>query len=180
MKKQIRFFKADLKRMLGKRKIRILYIWLSRAFWGILIYRVERGLFLLIGRSYEKLRIIFIPIINLVQAYSNIDINYKAEIGEGLHVFHPSVGVVISGYSIIGSNLSLTGGNIIGSRDEGGFGSIRIGDNCSLGANAVILGPVMIGNKIKIGASACVVKDCITDNATLIGVPARKLQTKVG
>jgi len=35
--------------LLGRRRVRILYVWLPRSFWGILAYRLERGLFLLIG-----------------------------------------------------------------------------------------------------------------------------------
>ncbi|WP_333889202.1 hypothetical protein [Sphingobacterium siyangense] len=175
MLKQLKFFLVDVKRMLGKYKSRLLYIWLSRSFWGILIYRIERGAYISIGSYYEKLRILFIPFINLIQAYSNIDIHYKAEIGAGLAIFHPSVGIVISGYSIIGSNLSLTGGNIIGAREGCSPGSIKMGNNCSLGANAVVLGPIIIGNNVKIGASACVVRDCLLDEVTLIGVPAKAL-----
>ncbi|MFZ6013940.1 MAG: hypothetical protein ACOYXT_26610 [Bacteroidota bacterium] len=59
MRQQIVYFKQDLWRMLGKYKIRILHIWLSRVFWGIFLYRLERGLFLLIGKHYDKFRVIF-------------------------------------------------------------------------------------------------------------------------
>lgn len=174
MGQQFKYFAQDLNRMLGKYKIRILYIWLSRVFWGIFLYRLERGLFLLIGKSYGVFRVLFIPAFNLIQAYSNIDINYKSDIKGGLLVLHPSTGVVISGLSIIGKNLTLTGGNTIGARPGCKRGEIKIGDNCSLGANAVILGPIKLENSIKIGASACVVKDCLLDNSTLIGVPAKE------
>ena len=104
--------------MLGKHKIRIIHIWLSRSFAGIFIYRLERSLFLVFGNSYGYLRILFIPITNLIQAYSNIDIHYKANIKGGILILHPSVGCVISGKTIIGQNLTLTGGNIIGVRSR--------------------------------------------------------------
>ena len=32
----------DIKSILGMHEIRILTIWLSRVFWGILVFRVER------------------------------------------------------------------------------------------------------------------------------------------
>ena len=174
MIQQIKYFGQDLKRMLGKYKIRILHIWLSRVFWGIFLYRFERALYLLIGKPYELIRVLFIPIFNLIQAYSNIELNYKSDIKGGLLVLHPSTGIVISGLSVIGKNLTLTGGNIIGARPGCKYGEIKIGDNCSLGANAVILGPIELKNGINIGASACVIKDCLIDNSTLIGVPARQ------
>jgi len=172
MKKQIQYFRQDLKRMLGKHKIRILHIWLSRIFWGIFIYRIERSLLLLIGKNYKIVRVILIPFYNIIGAYSNIEINYNADIKGGLLVLHPSVGVVVSRFAIIGENLTLTGGNIIGGKPGCNYGDIVIGDNCSLGANAVIIGPITLATGISIAASACVVSDCTTDNATLRGVPA--------
>ena len=173
MRQQFIYFGEDLKRILGKYKIRIIHILLSRVFWGILLYRIERGLFLLIGKPYQIIRVIFLPILNLLQAYSNIEIHYKADIKGGLLVLHASTGIVVSGLSVIGKNLTLIGGNIIGAKSGCTYGGINIGDNCTVGANAVILGPVQLSNGIKIGACACVVKNCLIDNATLIGVPAK-------
>lgn len=69
----------------------------------------------------------------------------------------------------------MTGGNIIGAKDGCLPGGIVIGNDCNLGANAVILGPVQLGNNIKIGASGCVLKDFLTDGAILVGVPAKIL-----
>ncbi|MFZ6013939.1 MAG: hypothetical protein ACOYXT_26605 [Bacteroidota bacterium] len=117
------------------------------------------------------------PIFNLIQSYSNLDLHYKADIKGGLLVLHPSLGVVVSGLSDIGHNMTLTGGNTIGARPGCGYGEIKIGNHCTLGANAVILGPIRLGNKINVGALACVVKDCETDHATLIGVPAKAMRT---
>lgn len=58
---QIRFFIDDVIRMLGKQKMRILYIWLSRVFVGILCYRIERSLYLLFGHTiYKIVRIPFL------------------------------------------------------------------------------------------------------------------------
>ena len=164
--------------MLGKHKIRILHIWLSRVFWGVLIYRIERSLFLLIPGLYGVFRVPFIPLFNLIQMYSNLDIHYKANIKGGILVLHPSVGVVISGQAIIGKNLTLTGGNVIGVKRKSEKGEFLIGDNCTFGANATLIGPVIIGNNISIGASACVVHNCLMNNSTLVGVPARRIDTQ--
>ena len=175
MKEQFNYFKQDVRRILGKYKIRILHIWLSRVFIGILFYRIERTLFLILGKKYELLRVLFVPFLNIIQMYSNLDINYKADIKGGIMILHPSVGIVISGYAIIGSNLTLTGGNVIGGRKRLNHGDILIGNNCNLGANAVILDPVKISNNINVGSLACVIKDCLIDNSTLVGVPAREI-----
>lgn len=153
-------------------------MWLSREFCGVLVYRMDRGLFELIGKYYKVIRIPLLPLFNLMQAYSNTDINYKADIKGGIIILHAAGGVVISGFSVIGKNLLLTGGNVIGSREGSKFGDISIGDHCSMGANAVILGPVKLSDHITVGASACVVKDCETDHSSLIGVPAKTYAPK--
>jgi serine acetyltransferase len=77
--------------------------------------------------------------------------------------------------AVIGKNLTLTGGNIIGAKPGCKYGDIHIGDNCTLGANAVILGPIKLANGIKLGACACAVIDCLVENAALVGVPAKTM-----
>lgn len=172
---QLKYFLHDLKRMLGKQKLRIFYIWLSRSFWGIWLYRIERSLYLLFGKSYSVFRIVFLPVIYLIQAYSNLDIHYKANIKGGLLVLHPSIGCVISGQCSIGSHLTLTGGNVIGAKEIATKDSFVIGNFCEFGANAVLIGPLILGNHITIGASACVVNSELIDYSILVGIPAIKM-----
>ena len=169
---QLKYLKKDVVKMLGKNKWRIIILIFSRVFAGIFWYRADRGMYLLFGRTYRVLRILLSPFFYAVQAYSNIDIHYEADIGPGLSILHSSPGIVVSGQSVIGKNFTLTGGNIIGMRDKG---SVVIGDDCYLGANACIIGPLQLGNKLIIGACACVVKSFGQDNLTLTGVPAKPL-----
>jgi serine O-acetyltransferase len=169
MKQQVLYF---VQGMLGKQKLRVLHIWLSRCFWGVFLYRLERGLYCTIGKAYKILRVPFIPLFNLIQAYANIDIHYMADVKGGIIVLHPSAGAVVSGNAIVGSNLTLSGGNIIGIRAGCKWGQLIVGSHCNMGANAVILGPIEIADHVSIGASACAVKDCLISNVSLIGVPA--------
>ena len=162
--------------MLGRQKLRILFIWLSRSFWGIGLYRLERGLYLTFGGIYKYLRVLLLPLLNLVQAYSNVDIHYQADIKQGILILHPSIGIVISGKAVIGSFLTLTGGNTIGIRKNCDPGKLIIGNNCSIGANAVILGPIQLGDNISVGALSCVLYDCLENNSTLVGVPAKVIK----
>ncbi|TNE78952.1 MAG: serine acetyltransferase [Bacteroidetes bacterium] len=170
---QFNYLTKDIRRMCGKDKRRIIHIWMSRTFVGIVLYRVERSLYLLFGKSYGVLRIPFTPLLYLIQSYSNIDIHYKANIGGGIIVLHPSVGVVISGQSVIGANFTLVGGNVVGMNSKGGTALLKIGNNCTMGANSTIIGPLVLGDNIQIGASACVVKSYEQDNAVLVGIPAK-------
>ncbi len=173
---QARFFLQDTNRIIGKKKYRLLYIWINRNFAGILLYRLERSLFLLIGNPYKYVRILFLPIFKLLQWYSNMDIHYEADLKGGLIVLHPSVGCVISKFSNVGVNLTLTGGNIIGVKKKCDNNEFIIGDNCTLGANATIIGPLNLGNNIIIGASSSVVSSFKENDIVLGGVPAKVLK----
>ena len=55
---------------------------------------------------------------------------------------------------------------------------VIVGNNCYFGLNAKILGPVTIGDNVTIGANAVVTKD-IPDNAVVGGVPAKILKYKM-
>lgn len=174
MFRQLRYFIADYKRASGKHWFRMLYMWIGGGILGILFYRIERGMYLTLRGAYPYVRVLFYPLLCLVQAYSHFEINYRAEIGPGLLVLHNSMGVTINGGAIIGKNMTLTGGNIIGGNKAFNRGDFVIGESVSLGANAVIIGPVKVGNNVKVGASACVVKD-VPNNVIVVGVPARKV-----
>lgn len=170
---QLHYLQKDIIRILGNNKWRIFIVMFSRIFIGIFWYRVERGWYLFFGNTYQYLRILLSPFFYLIQAYTNIDIHYKATVGPGLLILHSSMGIVISGKAIIGKNLSLTGGNVIGMSDK--LGALIIGDYCTMGANACIFGPLKLGNNIKIGSCACVVKSFEESNLTLVGVPAKSV-----
>lgn len=175
---QLRFFLADYKRMCGKKKSRYLYLWLSRQIAGIAIYRFERGMLLTFGKHWKIVRVPFLPLLNLVYFFSNCEINYNAEIGPGLCILHSPLGITVSGSSVIGKNLTLTGGNLIGIKGGTTSKIIKIGDNVQVGANAVIIGPIGIGNDVTIGASACVVKNA-PDGSILAGVPAKIIRSPI-
>jgi serine O-acetyltransferase len=174
MLKQLRYFVSDYYRICGRKKARLLYLWLGRVAVGIFIYRLERGMFISLGKFWTIFRILLSPFLWLLYAYSNCEINYRAAIGPGLLVLHAAPGIVISGKSVIGRNFTLTGGNIIGGRVGIKTGDIKIGDGCTLGANAVVLGPVTLGNNIMIGACALVLHSC-GDDIILVGNPAKPL-----
>ena len=170
---QWRFFLKDIARIIGKKKYRVLIVVFTRSFWGLFLYRVERFGFLLFGKFYSIIRLPFIPLFVLLQSFSNIDIHYKSNIKGGILILHPSLGLVISGLATLGKNCTFVGGNVIGYTKKATEQKFIIGDNCSMGANSVILGPIILGNNVTIGALACVVKNCEMDNQVLVGVPAK-------
>jgi len=165
----------DLRKACGKSPWRLPLVLLSRSFVGIFVYRLERMLFLIFGSNYRIVRIIFIPIILILNLYSNCEIHYEADIGKGIKILHPSLGVVISRRAKVGNNLTMVGGNCIGISINRVNDIFIIGHSIEMGVNSSIIGPLVLGNNIKIGANACVVHSYLKDTQVLVGVPALPL-----
>ncbi|MCM1257683.1 MAG: serine acetyltransferase [Roseburia sp.] len=88
----------------------------------------------------------------------------------GLH------GIFISRYASIGKNCWIYQNVTIG---EVNRMAPVIGDDCVIGAGAVIIGDVRIGNRVKIGAGAVVSTD-IPDDCTVVSQPVRILHKYIG
>lgn len=54
---------------------------------------------------------------------------------------------------------------------------VEVGDNCYFGLGVKVFGQVKIGNNVTIGANAVVTKD-IPDNAIVGGIPAKIIKFK--
>ena len=100
-----------------------------------------------------------------------LEIPCGADIGGGLYIAHP-VGTVIMPKRI-GRNCSIIASVTVGMRSEWSFPDI--GDNVYIGAGARILGGIRIGNDVSVGANAVVIHDA-PDGATVVGVPARVIR----
>jgi len=147
----------------------------SAGFIGLVLYRVQRAGHLRFGPRWRLIHTALSPLWMLARPLSGpMELSYRADIGPGMRVLHPSLGVVVSANCVIGKGLILTGGNCIGSR-QGGDVAIVIEDHVTLGANAVVLGPVIVGHHSMIGAGAVVV-DNVAPATTVTGVPARPTQ----
>ncbi|MCI9465423.1 MAG: serine acetyltransferase [Lachnospiraceae bacterium] len=86
----------------------------------------------------------------------------------GLH------GIFISRYAKIGENCLIYQNVTIG---EVNRKAPAIGDNCLIGAGAVIIGGVKIGSYVKVGAGAVVSTD-IPDGCTVVSQPVRMIGEK--
>ena len=99
-----------------------------------------------------------------------IDVNiWENSVGKGLKIYHS--GVVINRNASVGENCVFMGNNCIGNAGDNKCVP-RIGNNVSFGVNAVVIGDVLIGDNCKIGAGA-VVNKSFDSNSILVGVPAR-------
>jgi serine acetyltransferase len=107
----------ELRAMNNKRWWRWFSCWFSSPFWAVAFYRMDRFGYLVFGRSWPLLRILLSPLLFILKPWIGYcKIHYRADIGKGLHVLHPTLGVVISGKAVCGQNLILTGGNCIGGK----------------------------------------------------------------
>ncbi len=168
---QCRWLLVDTARMTSGVPWTWFVCWFRAPFWGAASYRVERALYLWLGPAWRPLRILLTPVLALITP-SNIDIHYGANIGPGLEITHPALGVVVSRHAVIGRNATFTGGNCVGIRRVLGASEVlHIGNDVNLGANAVVLGPVIIGDGVRVGAGAVVTRD-VEDGAKVAGIPA--------
>lgn len=160
--------------MVNGKHHRWITIWFGGSAGIVASYRFDRMLYLMFGRIYVILRPLFFPLFLFFRILGGKhEIAYAANIGKGLSVLHPTLGIVVSGKAICGQNLTLTGGNCIGGRKPMGVGGVRIGSNVYLGVNAAVLGPCEVGDDVLIGAGAVVVSD-LRPGARAMGIPAKE------
>ena len=112
-------------------------------------------------------------------------VSAQIEIGKGSRFWHHGLGCVALQTVHIGNNCTIfqnvTFGNTLSQKEptrKNGGGYCKVGNNCMIGAGAVILGNITIGNNVQIGANAVVIHD-VPDNCIAVGVPARVIERKI-
>lgn len=96
--------------------------------------------------------------------------------GPGLQLHHCGDFTHVRQSVKIGKNCVITVGTVFGHR-KGGDEAVIVGDNCYFGIGCKILGGVKIGNNVSVGAYAVVIDD-IPDNAIVAGIPARIIKIR--
>ena len=103
---------------------------------------------------------------------------YPGTIGSGFRIYHAGDFIHVGKNVRIGKNCTILPGVVFGNKTEKEDNStVTVGDNCYFGLGAKILGSVKIGNNVTIGANAVVTKD-IPDNAVVGGIPAKIIKIK--
>ena len=123
-----------------------------------------------------------IPAIPELLTYLNLvifglEVSPRCEIGPGIFFPHPA-GTVIGAWRI-GSNVTIFQGATLGAKQlDMCFDANRrpeLGNNVVIGAGAKILGGIHIGDNTSVGANA-VVFESVAANSIAVGVPARAFQ----
>jgi serine O-acetyltransferase len=111
----------------------------------------------------------------LLRHYSfkfGFDISPDVAVGSGLYIGHFG-GVVINRDVIIGANCNLSHEVTLGQVNRGErAGCPVIGDNVYIGPGAKIIGSLRVGDNSAVGANAVVLED-VPENVAVGGVPAR-------
>ena len=98
-------------------------------------------------------------------------IGMGAQLGKNVRLGYGGLGVVIHKNAVIGDNVIIGAGVTLGGTPKKN-GVPVIGDNCTIYNGAQLIGPVKIGNNCIVGANSVVLRD-IPDKCVAAGVPAR-------
>ncbi len=120
-----------------------------------------------------KLKIIARIISSITRVFTGVEIHPGATIGKNLFIDHGQ-GVVIGETAEIGNNVLIYHQVTLGGtgNQKEGRRHPSVCDNVMIAAGAKILGSIHIGTNSKIGANAVVLKN-VPANATAVGMPAR-------
>lgn len=107
-----------------------------------------------------------------VEVWSGMSLAPQATIGPGLYVGHFG-GVIVNGDAVLGVNVNLSQGVTIGVGGRGDTrGCPRLGDRCYVGPGAKLFGSITLGDDVAVGANAVVTRSAEA-GSVLAGSPAR-------
>lgn len=136
-------------------------------FQAVLLYRVSHWLF---QRGW-----IYLPwfLSRVSLAITGAEIEFNAQIGPGMFVAHP-VGIVVGRGTVIGSEVTLFQGVTFGVRSwhpDQIRKFPRVGNRCFFFSGAAVVGDITIGDECIVGAHAVVTRD-VPSGAMALGVVA--------
>jgi serine O-acetyltransferase len=102
---------------------------------------------------------------------TGIDLPCEAKLGSRFRIDHFG-GIVISGDAVFGDDCVIRNGVTVGLRHTGQRGAPVIGNRVDIGAGAKVLGSIRVGDDVAIGANAVVITD-VPANSIAVGVPAK-------
>jgi serine O-acetyltransferase len=146
--------------------------WNRQGLWVMVVYRFGRWRY---GIRQRWLRLPFSIIYKFLKLLSEIltgiDLPCEAVVGRRFRIDHFG-GIVVSGDAVFGDDCVIRNGVTVGLRHTGQRGAPVIGNRADIGAGAKVLGSIRIGDDVAIGANAVVITD-VPANSIAVGVPAK-------
>ena len=145
--------------------------------WVMAVYRFGRWRYG-IGQRWLRLPFSFLYkfLQKLAEIVTGIELPCEVTLGRRFRIDHFG-GIIISGDAIFGDDCIIRNGVTVGLRNTGQRGAPVIGNRVDIGAGAKILGSIHIGDDVAIGANAVVLQD-VPPNSIAVGIPARILPRK--
>jgi serine O-acetyltransferase len=151
--------------------------WVRQGLWVMVVYRFGNWRY---GIQTRVVRLPFSILYKLLKLLSEIltgiDLPCEAKLGRRFRIDHFG-GIVISGDAVFGDDCIIRNGVTVGLRHTGQRGAPVIGNRVDIGAGAKVLGSIRIGDDVAIGANAVVITD-VPSNSIAVGVPAKILVRK--
>lgn len=104
-----------------------------------------------------------------IETITGISIPAEATIGKGLRIHHFG-GIIVHSAAVVGENCTIYHGVTLGDRGGGGEAP-QVGDRVLIGAGAKLIGGIRVGDDCVIGANAVVNKSA-PSKCLIVGVPA--------
>jgi serine O-acetyltransferase len=145
--------------------------------WVMCVYRFGRWRYTI---RWRWLRMPFSFLYKVLKVISEIltgiELPCEVTLGRRFRIEHFG-GIIVSGDAVFGDDCVIRNGVTVGLKHTGHRGSPILGDRVDIGAGAKILGPIHIGNDVSIGANAVVLTN-VPSNSVAVGIPARVLPRK--
>lgn len=148
--------------------------------WACIGYRFERWA---VGVRSPALRVPALAaahvVHKLVELATGISISRTARIGPGLYIGHFG-GIIVGAGVQLGADCNISQGVTLGEGKVGGRRGVpTIGDRVYIAPGAKAFGPIRVGNDVSIGANAVVARD-VPDGVVVAGVPAEIVSQEPG
>jgi serine O-acetyltransferase len=145
--------------------------------WAMVVYRFGRWRYT-IGPRWVRVPFSFVyKILRMVsEILTGIELPSEVTLGHRFRIDHFG-GIIISGDAVFGDDCVIRNGVTVGLRHTGQRGAPILGNRVDIGAGAKILGSIRIGDDVAIGANAVVLTD-VPANSIAVGIPARILPRK--
>lgn len=167
-KELINLIESDQFRIYGSKGVKGLL-------WNLIYTPGFRYIYILRKCSFyfKKNKVLYKIIYRLLRHYMikyGIEIFPETKIGRGFYIGHIG-GIVINPRVVIGENVNILKGVLIGYNPRGRYkGNPEIGNNVWIGPNAVIVGNIKVGNNVVIAPNTLVNRN-IPNDSVVFGNP---------
>jgi serine O-acetyltransferase len=146
--------------------------WTRQGLWVMVVYRFGNWRYGIRNRAVRlPFSIVYKFLKLLSEILTGIDLPCEAKLGRRFRIDHFG-GIVISGDAEFGDDCVIRNGVTVGLRHTGQRGAPVIGHRADIGAGAKVLGSIRVGDDVAIGANAVVITD-VPSNCIAVGVPAQ-------